>query len=87
MISFKAGVEKAEKQEIINSYSDKLSDSIIDKYTASIDTYTADNLKKELAYELVSTNPAIFTKNPSNGYVPKDGPKDGIEEILSKYKK
>ena len=88
LVSFKVGVEKAEKQEIINSYSDKLSADIIEKYNTSIENYTASDLKKELAYELVQSNPTIFTKNPSNGYVPKDEePKGGIEEILSKYRK
>ena len=88
LVSFKVGVEKAEKQEIINSYSDKLSADVIEKYNASIENYTASDLKKELAYELVQSNPTIFTKNPANGYVPKDEePKGGIEEILSKYRK
>ena len=88
LVSFKVGVEKAEKQEIINSYSDKLSADVIEKYNTSIENYTASDLKKELAYELVQSNPTIFTKNPSNGYVPKDEePKGGIEEILSKYRK
>lgn len=88
LTSFKVGVEKAEKQEIINSYSNKLSADIIEKYSSSIDNYTAVDLKKELAYELVENNPTIFVKNPQNGYVPKDeGPKGGIEEILSKYRK
>ena len=88
LVSFKVGIEKAEKQEIINSYSDKLSADVIEKYNTSIENYTASDLKKELAYELVQSNPTIFTKNPSNGYVPKDEePKGGIEEILSKYRK
>ena len=87
LASFKAGVEKAQKQAVIDAYSDKLGADVIEKYTASIDTYTAEDLKKELAYELVQSNPTIFSKNPAVGYVPKDEPKGGIEEILSKYRK
>lgn len=87
LVAFKAGVEKNEKQAIINAYSDKLGADVIEKYSASIDTYTVESLKKELAFELVSANPTIFTKTPAPGYVPKDEPKGGIEEILAKYKK
>ncbi len=84
---FKSGVEKNEKMGIIDSYSDKLSSEIIEKFTAAIDSYKADDLKKELAYELVESNPSLFIKTPQSGYVPTDSPKGGIEEILSKYKK
>lgn len=86
LTSFKAAVEKKEKENIIASYSDKLSAEIIDQFTIDIDNYNATDLKKELAYTLVENNPAVFNKEPQ-GYIPKDGPKGGIEEILSKYKK
>lgn len=86
LTSFKAAVEKKEKEDIIASYSDKLSAEVIDQFTTDIDNYNATDLKKELAYTLVENNPAVFSKEPQ-GYVPKDGPKGGIEEILSKYKK
>lgn len=86
--AFKSKVEKAEKQGIISGYSDKLSAEVIEKYSANIDNYTAIDLKKELAYELVQNNPSIFSKKNISGYVPKDGePSGGIEEILLKYKK
>lgn len=87
LASFKATVEKEEKKAIISSYSDKLSEEIISKFTTEIDNYNAQDLKKELAYELVESNPAVFSKNPQVGFVPKDNPKGGIEEILSKYRK
>ena len=86
LADFKATVEKNEKEAIIASYSDKLTTEVIDKYTAEIDNYTAINLKKELAYELVESNPTVFNKQLP-GYTPKDDPKGGIEEILSKYRK
>lgn len=85
--AFQAKVLKKEKEDIINSYSDKLSDIIIDKYTSTIDDYDAEMLKKELAYELVQSNPSIFAKDTQKGFVPKEAPKSGIEEILLKYKK
>jgi hypothetical protein len=49
--------------------------------------FTAVSLKKELAFELVSSDPSIFTKEPDAGYVPKDTPATGIEKLLDKYKK
>lgn len=83
--SFKAVTEKNQKLEIISGYADKLSADIIEKYTAAIDSYEADGLKKELAYEFVQSNPAVFNKE-THGFVPKEEPKSGIVEILSRYK-
>ena len=86
--SFKADVEKKEKQGVIAKYSELLSDEVISAYTAKIDEYTALNLDKDLAYELVRTNQTVFTQNPQfGGYIPKDEPETGLESILSKYRK
>ena len=47
-----------------------------------------EDLEKELCFKLVKSNPTAFSKNAAPQYLPKDdGPKSGLEEILSKYKK
>ena len=65
----------------------QLTEEILSKYRENLDSYTAIDLDKELAYELKKTNPTVFSKNNQSGYVPKDELKGGIEDILSKYEK
>ena len=89
--SFKAGIEKQEKQAVIAKYEQLLEADVIATYSAKIDEYTdIKSLDKDLAYELVSTNGSVFTHNgqPQPAYVPKDqGTGNGLEAILNKYKK
>lgn len=85
--NYKYEIEKQEKEAIIDGYADQLNNEILDKYTAELDKYTAQELKKELAFELVESNPGIFSKNPAPQIVPKEIPLTGIEGILSKYSK
>ena len=85
--SYKLQIETKEKEEVLSKYSEQLNDEILTSYREKIADYTASDLDKDLAYELVKSNPAIFTKNPQPRYIPKDGPKGGIEEILAKYRK
>ena len=89
--SFKAEVEKKEKEAIIAKYEKRLSAETLATYTAKISKYSdAKSLDKDLAYELVSTIPSVFTAegNPQPAYVPKDtGAGNGLEAILDKYKK
>ena len=89
LISFKAQVEKEQKEAVIAKYSELLSEEIIESYTAKMDTFTVKELDKELAYELVSNNQSVFSAGTSTpGYIPKEEPQvGGLEEILSKYKK
>ena len=84
---FKLSVETEEKQAILDQYAEKLAPETIEKYTKAMGEFTAVSLKKELAFELVSSDPSIFTKEPDAGYVPKDTPATGIEKLLDKYKK
>ena len=85
---YKLGIETQEKNSIIEEYSEHLAEEILDKYRENLDNYTAEDLDKELAYELKKNNSSFFTKDGKNeGYVPKDVPLDGIAAILSKYKK
>lgn len=89
--SFKAGIEKKEKEAVIAKYAKLLSADVIDSYTVKIDEYTcAKALDKDMAYELVSTNQSVFTNNgnPQPAYVPRDtGAGNGLGSILDKYKK
>lgn len=85
--SYKLQIETKEKEEVLSKYSEQLNDEILTSYREKIADYTASDLDKDLAYELVKSNPAIFTKNPQPQYILKDEPKGGIEEILAKYRK
>ena len=89
--SFKAEIEKKEKEAIVAKYSKLLSEEILSAYSAKLDEYTdIKALDKDLAYELVSTNKTVFTAsgNPQPAYVPKDtSAGNGLEGILDKYKK
>lgn len=88
--SFKAEVEKNEKEAVIAKYENLLDAEIIATYSARMSEYgNAKDLDKDLAYELVMNNQSVFSNNnqPQNAYVPKDEPVGGLEGILSKYKK
>ena len=89
--SFKAEIEKKEKEAVIVKYSKLLGEEILATYSAKLDEYTdTKTLDKDLAYELVSTNKSVFTANgnPQPAYVPKDnGAGNGLGGILDKYKK
>ena len=87
--SFKAEVEKQQKQAVISKYTELLDEDVLNTYSENLDKYTAKDLDKELAYELVSANQSVFTNGgQNNGFIPKEEPAmTGLEEILSKYKK
>lgn len=87
LVSYKEGVEKAEKEAVIASYAEMLSEEILNSFKENMDSYSAEDLDKELAYALKKNNPSVFSKNPNPQYVPKDTPKGGIEEVLEKYRK
>ena len=87
--SFKAKIEKQQKQAVISKYAELLDEGILSTYSEKIDEYSAMDLEKDLAYELVKGNQSIFTNGAQiPGYIPKDEePVSGLEEILSKYRK
>ena len=88
--SFKAEIEKKEKEAIVAKYAKLLREEVLATYTAKLDEYTdLKTLDKDLAYELVTTNNSVFTNsNPQPAYVPRDtGVSNGLEGILDKYKK
>lgn len=84
--NYKLNVETQEKEQVISSYSELLSEEILTSYREKISEYnSAKDLDKELAYELKQSNPTVFTKTPQ--YIPKEHSTSGIEAILVKYKK
>ena len=89
--SFKAEIEKKEKEAVIAKYAKVLDAEVIADYTARVDEYAnTTDLDKELAYALVSNNQSVFTGNsePQPAYVPRDnGVVSGLGAILDKYKK
>lgn len=85
--TYKANIELKEKEEVISSYAELLSEEILASYQEKISEFTAIDLDKELAYELKKNNVSVFSKEQNPGFIPKDEPKTGIEAILSKYKK
>lgn len=88
LTNFKLEVEKREKELIISKYADLLDATIIDTFTQKIDEYSAVDIKKELAYQLVETNSAVFTKGQEGaGYIQKEEPTGGLEDLLNKYRK
>ncbi len=80
---YKTAIEANEKTDIINEYTTMLSEEVLEKYTGMIDSYSASELDRELAYELKKTNFSAFNKD--TGYLLKEVPLTGIESILSKY--
>lgn len=84
--SYKKEIETAEKEKVIESYANLLSEEVLDSFKEKIDEYTAVELDKELAYSLKQTNFSAFQKEEVR-MIPKDNPLTGIEAILSKYKK
>lgn len=87
--SFKTEIEKEQKQAVISKYSELLDEDVLNTYSENLDNYTAKDLDKELAYELVTANQSVFTNGgKGQAYIPKEEPAmSGLEEILSKYKK
>lgn len=87
---FKLDTEIAEKKALVDNYSDKLDADVINEYTnEKLADMSLEDIEKELCFKLVKSNPSVFSKGePAPQYIPKnDGPKSGLDEILSKYKK
>ena len=66
--SYKEKIELTEREEVIASYSELLSEDILNLYTEKISEYSAIELDKELAYELKKNSTSIFAKNATPKY-------------------
>lgn len=84
--SYQVAEENAKKSAVIAKYSKLLTEDTLKKYE-DLDKFTVSQLNKELALELVDSNPSIFSLDVKPQYVPKDTPATGVAGILDKYKK
>lgn len=86
--SFKAEVEKREKEQVLSKYEDLLDSDVVNSFSERLDEFTAQDLDKELAYALVSSNTSVFTKGANTGLIPKtEEPVSGLNALLDKYKR
>lgn len=83
---FKNAQIESEKQEVISTYSEQLSEEVLNKYLENLADYTVIDLEKSLAYELVKNTPSIFSMRES-GFVPKGNDLNGLDAVISAYKK
>lgn len=84
---YKLNVENKEKEAIITSYSEILTEEVLEQYHTRIGEFTIVDLDKELAYEAKKSG-ANFGKQEQNyALIPKEKELTGIEAILSRYKK
>ena len=81
---YKLSVDNAEKNKVIESYKEKISDETLNSFSANIDKYTVDELKKELAYSYIEANPAIFQKQETP--IPKVQETSGVIALLEQHK-
>lgn len=82
---YQAGIELAEKEAIIDRYSERLDEAILEKYKEEIAEHSAEELDKELAYELVKTDSTLFEKKEDKKYYKKDEKTGGVNTILDQY--
>lgn len=85
LTNYKHNIELQQKQAVISEYAGKLSEELIQGYAEKIDEYSVVDLDKELAYELKKSG--TFFEKEKVPFVPKDVEVEGIEKILSRYKK
>lgn len=85
LATYRAGVELAEKEAVFEKYEGQLDEVILNSYREKIDEFSNVELEKELAFELVKTNPSMFAQTPR--FTPKDVPSSGLSAVLDRYKK
>ena len=82
-------IELAEELlRVMKQYADKLNEDVIDSYKKNMSEFTLEALDKELAFELVKSNPSIFSlENGDSFRIPKieSTHKSEIEQLLDKY--
>lgn len=85
---FKDNADRAEKMACIAKYTKKLSQEVLDSFTAKVNEYTLIDLRKDLAFALVEANENLFTleEGAVPGYVPQETTPDGLTALLNKYR-
>ena len=89
--TYKKNIEDTKKLAIIDEYTDKLSEEILEKYRSNLDAYSENDLDMHLFYEMKKATPNIFSANDSTiSLIPKSNQsseKSSIERILDRYEK
>lgn len=86
LASFKNNIILNQKNAVIEKYENELGAETISTYKEKIDEFSLDDLKKELAFELVQSKPSLFSTE-GDDLIPKGVPEDGLTSLLNKYKK
>lgn len=84
---YKKNVETEQKESVFAEYSNMLSEEVIDAFREKMDEYTVEDLDMHLAYELKKSGFSITDYTQVSGRIPKDQPRNGVEQILERYKK
>lgn len=87
LTEYKIGIETAQKNAMIDKYSEKLPDEVVTSYREKVSEYTLTDLEKELAYELVKNDSTIFSSQSEDQYIPSESTPTGLAALLSKYQK
>lgn len=87
LTEYKIGIETAQKNAMIDKYSEKLPDEVVTSYREKVSEYTLTDLEKELAYELVKNDSTIFSSQSEDQYIPSEATPTGLAALLSKYQK
>ena len=85
--TYKKNMEDQSKEAVVSEYADKLSQEVLDSYRAKFDEYTLEDLDMRLTYECKKHGTFSFEQEKNPGRLPKDSGRDGVEEILSRYKR
>ena len=89
--TYKKNIEDAKKLAVIDEYTDKLPEEILEKYRTNLDAYSEGDLDMHLFYEMKKATPNIFSANDSTiSLIPKsnqNSEKSSIERILDRYEK
>ena len=90
--AFKKSIEDAKKLAVINEYTERLSEEVLETYRANLDKYSEEDLDMHLFYEMKKASPSIFSSSNDQGItlIPKNGQsseKSSIERILDRYEK
>ena len=79
---------RANKEAVINSYSEFLSEETLQRYKDSVDSYTVEELEKELSFESMKVIKSQDTGKPTFSFKPttrENGLKSEIDSLIEKY--
>ena len=88
--NYKKTVETEAKKAVVETYTQHLSDEVIEEFMKNLDNYTIEELDMKLTYEQKKANPTLFSKQaaPAGAYLPKDDEGGrGINDILARFEK